>query len=49
MAFVENTSISPQQVVDDTVSKVLEEGGDVEFVENGMLKNYRHLVMIQFD
>lgn len=34
--------------VGDAIEKVLENGGDVAFVENGMLKNYDHIAMIQY-
>lgn len=47
--FSKNSSIHSEKVVDDTVSKVLEEGGDIEFVENGFLKNYKRMVMIHCD
>ncbi len=37
-----------KDAVDDAMEKVLENGGDVEFVENGLLKDYQHIVLIQF-
>lgn len=37
-----------KDAVDVAIEKVLEEGGDVAFVENGLLKDYRHIVLIQF-
>jgi len=33
--------------VDDIIEKVFESGGDVEFVDDGMLKNYRHIALIE--
>lgn len=33
--------------VDDIIEKVYENGGDVEFVDDGILKNYRHIVLIE--
>jgi hypothetical protein len=49
MGFSKNAFISVEKVIDDTVSKVLEGGGEIEFVENGFLNNYKHMVMIQQD
>ena len=37
-----------RDVVDDLIEKVLEGGGDVEFVENGMLKDYDRVALIQY-
>jgi len=36
-----------KDAVDDVIEKVLEDGGDVEFVEDGLLKDYRHISLIQ--
>lgn len=33
--------------VDDIIEKVFESGGDVEFVDDGILKNYRHIALIE--
>jgi hypothetical protein len=33
--------------VDDIIEKVFKSGGDVEFVDDGMLKDYRHLALIE--
>ena len=41
-----NEVTSLTEAVDNTVKKVLEHGGDVEFVENGALKRYKRMVMI---
>ena len=37
-----------KDAVDDVIEKVLEGGGDVEFVEDGMLKAYNHIALIKF-
>ena len=37
-----------KDAVDTLIEKVLENGGDVEFVEPGMLKDYNHLALIQY-
>jgi len=37
-----------KDAVDDVMEKVLESGGDVEFVEPGMLKDYQHIALIQY-
>jgi len=34
--------------VGDAIEKVLENGGDITFVENGALENYDHIAMIQY-
>jgi len=36
-----------KDAVDDVIEKVLEDGGDVEFVEDGLLKDYHHISLIQ--
>jgi len=36
-----------KNVVEETIEKVLESGGEVDFVEPGMLKKYDHIAMIQ--
>lgn len=44
-------SINPfyiKNAVDEIIDKVLENGGDVEFVYNDILKNYGHIALIQF-
>jgi len=35
--------------VDSTIAIVLQEGGTIEFVENGLLKKYHHMVLIHQD
>ena len=37
-----------RDVVDDLIEKVLEDGGDIEFVDNGMLKEYDRVALIQY-
>lgn len=36
-----------KDAVDDVIEKVLENGGDVEFVEKGLLDSYNHIALIQ--
>jgi len=37
-----------KDAVDDVIEKVLKNGGDVEFVDEGLLKDYHHIALIQF-
>jgi hypothetical protein len=37
-----------KDAVDDVLEKVLANGGDVEFVDEGSLENYQHIVLINF-
>ncbi|MFZ1785970.1 MAG: hypothetical protein WAU23_12270 [Ferruginibacter sp.] len=37
-----------KDTVDDVIEKVLENGGDVEFVDEGLLAGYHHIALIQF-
>jgi hypothetical protein len=37
-----------KDAVDDIIEKVLESGGDVEFVDEGMLKDYQQIALIQY-
>jgi len=37
-----------KDAVDDVIEKVLEHGGDVEFVDKGMLSEYGHIALIQY-
>lgn len=37
-----------KDAVDDVLEKVLLNGGDVEFVDEGVLNNYRHIVLINY-
>jgi len=40
-SYIKNT-------LDDVIEKVLESGGDVEFVDKEVVKDYHHIVMIKF-
>ena len=35
-----------KNAVDEVIDKVLENGGDVEFVDDNLLKNYQHIALI---
>lgn len=37
-----------KDAVDDVIEKVLEYGGDIEFVDEGLLNDYQHIAMIQY-
>ncbi len=37
-----------KDAVDDVMEKVLETGGDVEFVDEDLLKDYDHIVLVQY-
>ena len=37
-----------RDAVDDIIEKVLQHGGDVEFVDEGMLQEYGHIVLLQY-
>ncbi len=37
-----------KDAVDDVMEKVLENGGDVEFADEGLLKDYNHIALIQY-
>lgn len=37
-----------KDAVDDVIEKVLENGGDVEFVDEGVLDNYHHIALVLF-
>jgi hypothetical protein len=37
-----------KDAVDDVIEKVLENGGDVEFVDEGLLKEHHHIALILF-
>lgn len=37
-----------KDAVDDVIEKLLENGGDVEFVDEGILKDYNHIALIQY-
>jgi hypothetical protein len=37
-----------KDAVDDVIEKVLENGGDVEFVDEGILKEYNHIALVNY-
>jgi len=37
-----------KDAVDDVMEKVLTDGGDVEFVDKGVLKQYGHIALVQY-
>lgn len=37
-----------QDAVDDVIEKVLENGGDVEFTDEGVLDHYRHIALLKY-
>lgn len=37
-----------KDAVDDVMEKVLENGGDIEFVDEGILQNYDHIALVQY-
>jgi hypothetical protein len=37
-----------KDAVDDVIEKVLENGGDVEFVDEGMLQEYHHIALVKY-
>ncbi len=37
-----------RDAVDDVIEKVLENGGDVEFADNHLLKDYQHIALIKY-
>lgn len=37
-----------KDAVDDVIEKVLENGGDVEFVDEGVLKDFHHIALVQY-
>lgn len=42
------TAFYIKDIVDDVIEKVLANGGDVEFVDMGILDNYEHIALIQY-
>ncbi len=44
-----NEAMPINDAVDTIIEKVMEEGGNIEFVDNGKLHRYKHMVMIQLD
>ena len=48
-AFAENTTpLFLKDAVDDVIEKVLASGGDVEFVDEGLLNMYGHIALIEY-
>jgi len=51
LGTVENSTFensnSLKNTVDDVIEIILENGGDVEFVSNGLLENFMHIALIQ--
>jgi hypothetical protein len=43
-----NKEIKTRDVVDEIIERVLEYGGDVEFVSKNVLKKYQHIALIKF-
>ena len=37
-----------KDAVDDVIERVLDNGGDVEFVDEGLLQQYEHIVLINY-
>jgi hypothetical protein len=37
-----------KDAVDDVIGKVLENGGDVEFTDKDVLKDYQHIALVQY-
>lgn len=44
----DNKAFYIKDAVDDVIEKVLEYGGDVEFVDEGTLSEYQHIALIQY-
>jgi hypothetical protein len=48
---VDEAIVNPSYIkdaVDDIIEKMLEYGGDVEFVDEGVLKDYDHIALIKY-
>ena len=45
---IANTSFFIHDAVDDIIEKMLESGGDVEFVDEGVLKDYKRIALIKY-
>lgn len=43
----EDYPFNSQEVIDDIMEKVLKAGGDVEFVQPGMLTAYQHIALVE--
>jgi hypothetical protein len=45
---INDTAFYIKDAVDDIIEKVLQSGGDVEFVDEGILKDYEQIALIQY-
>lgn len=45
---INDNSFYIKDAVDDIIEKVLQSGGDVEFVDEGLLKDYQQIALIQY-
>lgn len=45
---ISNQTLFIKDAVDDVIEKVLRYGGDVEFVDDQMLYNYKHIALIEY-
>ena len=43
-----HSNVFIKDAVDDIIEKVLEGGGDVEFVDQGILKDYKRIALIKY-
>jgi hypothetical protein len=48
MTALSNNFSNIRDAVDDVMEKVLADGGDVEFVDKGVLKQYGHIALVQY-
>lgn len=47
-ASAEKNIAGMKDVVDDVIEKVLDSGGSIRFVDQGLLKEFRHIALIQY-
>lgn len=45
---INNNAFYIKDAVDDVIEKVLSSGGDVEFVDEGVLKDYNKIALIEY-
>jgi hypothetical protein len=43
-----NNNFFIKDAVDDIIEKVIESGGDVEFVDEGLLNDYQKIVLLEY-
>ena len=43
-----NNNFFIKDAVDDIIEKVIESGGDVEFVDEGILTDYQKIVLLEY-